>query len=166
MPLEKKTAANAAIFLYVCLVFDDLQNLHGASLGTDAAGDALRSRAAFLQNHDLHGASFHALTTGNTQLLVDHVDTGLGILGDGAVLTDLHALAALDAGHGLGIAGLVGADLDGAEGHIELLIECLRASLDTLQACHALLIFLNGQFFHKRIYPFYIFMIFYYNASR
>ena len=157
MPLEKKTAANAAIFLYVCLVFDDLQNLHGASLGTDAAGDALRSRAAFLQNHDLHGASFHALTTGNTQLLVDHVDAGLGILGDSTSLTSLHALAALDADHGLGIAGLVGADLNAAEGDIKFLIECFRASLYTLQTSHALLIFLNGKLFHKTIYPFYIY---------
>ena len=157
MSLEKKMAANAAIFLYVCLVFDDLQDLHGASLGTDAAGDALGSRAAFLQNHDLHGASFHALTTGNTQLLVDHVDAGLGILGDSTSLTSLHALAALDADHGLGIAGLVGADLNAAEGDIKFLIECFRASLYTLQTSHALLIFLNGKLFHKTIYPFYIY---------
>ena len=149
---------------YVCLALDNFQNLHGASLSTDAAGDALGSRAAFLQDHNLHGAGFHALAAGNAQLLVDHVDTGLGILGDGTVLTDLHALAALDTSHGLSLASLVGTNLDGAEGDIEFLIEGFGTSLNTLQASHALFIFLDGEFFHKRTYPFYIFMIFYYSV--
>ena len=148
-------AADATICLYVSLVFDDLQDLHGTSLCTDAAGDALGSRAAFLQNHNLHGASLNALTTGNTQLLVDHVDTGLGILSDGTSLTGLHALAALDADHGLGIASLIGTNLNAAESDIKFLIECLRAGLYALQTCHALLILLNGKLFHKTFYPFY-----------
>ena len=147
-------AALAAICKYVSLVFDDLQHFHGASLGTDAAGDALGGGAAFLQDHNLHGAGFHALAAGNAELLVDHVDTGLGILGDGTGLADLHALTALDAGHGLGLACLVGADLNSAEGDIKFLVESFGASLNTLQAGHALFIFLNGQFLHKNIYPF------------
>ena len=149
-------AALAAICKYVSLVFDDLQHFHGASLGTDAAGDALGGGAAFLQDHNLHGAGFHALAAGNAELLVDHVDTGLGILGDGTGLTDLCALAALNTSHGLCVASLIGTDLNCAESHIELLVECLRAGLNALQASHALLVFLNGQFFHKRTYPFYI----------
>ena len=84
------------------LLFDDLQNIHGASLDADAAGDALGSRALGLQNHDLHGANLHALAAGDALLLIDHVDAGLGVLGDCLMLTDLHALAALDADIGLG----------------------------------------------------------------
>ena len=148
-------AAKQPSVFYVSLGLDDLQNFHGACLSTDAAGDALGSRAAFLQNHDLHGASLNALTTGNAQLLVDHVDTGLGVLSDSTSLTDLHALATLDADHGLGIASLVGANLNAAESNIEFLIECLRTGLYALQTSHALLILLNGKLFHKSIYPFY-----------
>ena len=143
--------------IYVGLAFDDFQDLHGASLGADATSNALRGSAAFLQDHNLHGAGFHALAARNTELLINHVDAGLGILGNSTMLTNLHALATLDASHGLGLASLVGADLDGAECHIKFLIECFGASLNALQTSHALFIFLNSQFLHKRIYPFYIF---------
>jgi hypothetical protein len=146
------------------LLFYDFQDLHGTGLDADATSDALAGGTAFLQDHNLHGAGLDTLAAGNAQLLVDHVDAGLGILSDGASLANLGALAALDTGHGLGIASLVGANLDGAEGHIEFLIECLGTSLNALQASHAFFIFLNGQFFHKRTYPFYIFMILHYNA--
>ena len=47
------------------LLFNDLQDLHGASLHADAAGDALRNRRLFLMYHDLHGADGHASATAN-----------------------------------------------------------------------------------------------------
>ena len=131
------------------LLFDDFQNLHGAGLDTDAAGDALGSGILGLQNHDLHGAGFHALAAADTQLLVDHVNAGLGILGDSAVLTDLHALAALDAGHGLGTVAL-GNDLDAGIIGVEFLVEGFGAGLNALQASHTFRIFLNNELLHKR----------------
>ena len=83
------------------LLFNDFQQLHWASFDTNTAGDALGGRIFGLQNHDLHGTGFHALAAADAVLLVDHVHTGLGILGDGIMLTDLGAFTALDAGHGL-----------------------------------------------------------------
>jgi hypothetical protein len=130
------------------LLLDDFQDLHGASLDTDAAGNALGGRCFRLQDHDLHGAGFHALAAGNALLLVDHVDTGLGVLGDGLMLASLHALAALNADHGLGSIALC-SDLNAGQIGIEFLIKCLRASLNALQASHALGIFLNSQLFHN-----------------
>ena len=133
--------------IYVELLLDDFQNLHGASLDTDAASNALGSGVAFLQNHDLGGANFHTLATGNTLLLVDHVNTGLGILGNGLVFADLHALAALDADVGLCCIALCD-DADAGQILVKLLIECLGASLNALQASHALLALLDSQLFH------------------
>ena len=89
------------------LLFDDLQQFHGASLDTNAAGDALGHRIAFPMNHNLHGAYLNTLAAANALLLVDHVHAGLGVLGDGFMLTGTHALAALDAHIGLCNAGLV-----------------------------------------------------------
>ena len=131
------------------LLFDDLQDLHGASLDTDAAGDALGNRILILLDHDLEGAGFLALAAANAQLLVDHVHTGLGVLGDGTVLTGLHTLAALDADHGLG-TGTLGNDLDAGQIGIEFLVECLGAGLDALQAGHTLSIFIDSQLLHSR----------------
>ena len=88
------------------LFLDDLQDLHGASLYADAAGNALGSGATNRSNHDLHGASFCAFAAGGAELLVDHIHTGLRILGNCTGLTDLSALTALDAGHGLCAASL------------------------------------------------------------
>ena len=99
--------------------------------------------------HDLHRAGSHTSTATNTQLLVDHVHAGLGILGDGAMLAGAHALAALDADIGLGLTVLAGDDLDAAEGHIIGLIKCLGTSLNALQAGHASLIFLNSELLHN-----------------
>ena len=140
------------------LLFHNLQHFHGANLGTDAAGNALGSRAIGLHDHNLHGASLNTLTAGNTQLLVDHVHAGLGVLGDSASLTGLHALTTLDADSGLGFAGLVGADLNGAEGHVKFLIECFGASLNTLQASHALGIFLNSELLHREKSPLFMYL--------
>ena len=149
---------NAGHFRWLGLLFDDLQNLHGTGLDADAAGDALGSRVLFLQDHDLHGAGLDALAAGNTQLLVDHVNAGLGVLGDVAVLTDLGALAALDASLRLG-TGALGNDLDAAEILMELLIECVRAGTDTLQACHAFGIFLDSELLHNENSPFMYFLL-------
>ena len=131
------------------LLFDDLQDFHGAGLDTDAAGDALGSRAALGHNHDLHGANFHTLAAGDALLLVDHVNAGLGVLGDGLVFTDLHALAALDADIGLSGTVLLN-DVDAAQSHIVNLIESLGTGLDTLQASHAFCAFYNSELLHKR----------------
>ena len=98
--------------------------------------------------HNLHGADFHALAALDAQLLVDHVNAGLGVLGDGTMLAGLHALAALNADHGLCVAILTGNDLDAGVHGIVLLVKGRRAGLSTLQTCHALGIFLNGELLH------------------
>ena len=113
------------------LLFHDLQDLHGASLYADAAGDALGGGAVFGHDHDLHGAGFHALAAGGAQLLIDHVHAGLGVLGDGTGLADLSALAALDAGHGLSACAL-GNDLDAAQIRVEFFVESVGAGTDAL----------------------------------
>jgi hypothetical protein len=67
------------------------------------------------------------------------------------MLTGLHALAALNAHHGLSSAVLTGNDLDAGIVGMELLVECLRAGLNALQASHTLGILLNGQLLHRMI---------------
>ena len=135
------------------LFFNDLQDLHGTNLGTDAAGNALGRGAAFLQDHNLHGADLNTLAAGNTQLLVDHVHTGLGILGNSAMLADLCTLAALDAGHGL-CTGSLCSDLDAGIVGMELLVESIRASPDTLQTSHTFCTFFNHELLHNRGFSF------------
>ena len=100
--------------------------------------------------HNLHGADLDTLAALHTQLLVDHVNTGLGVLGDSTVLTSLHALAALDADHRLRLAVLAGNDLDAGVDGIGLLVESLRASLHALQTSHTFGIFLNSELLHGR----------------
>ena len=146
---HKKKRQPKLPFLKIQLLFDDLQDFHGASLDTDAAGDALGSGATLGHNHDLHGANLHALAAGDALLLVDHVNAGLGVLGDGLVFTDLHALAALDADIGLGGAVLAGDDLDAGLGDVIDLIERFGAGLNTLQAGHAFGTLLDSQLFHN-----------------
>ena len=136
------------------LLLDDLQHFHGAGLYTDAAGDALGHGILGLVNHDLHGANLDALTATNAVLFADHVDTGLGILGNGIVLTDLHALATLNADVGLGTAGLTGNDLDAGIIGMELLVESLRASLNALQTSHTFHIFLYSKLLHNKGFSF------------
>ena len=140
----KKQPENRLLFKKK-LLLDDLQDLHGASLDTDAAGDALGSRILGLQDHDLGGTDFHTLAAGNTLLLVDHVHAGLGVLGDCLVFTNLGALATLDADHGLS-AGTLGNDLDAGQIGVELLIECFGASLDAFQTSHTL-----GTLFYNKL---------------
>ena len=134
------------------LLLDDLQDLHGAGLHADAAGDALGGCAVLGSDHNLHGADLHALAASGAELLVDHIDTGLGVLGNSTSLANLSALAALDAGHGLCSTVLLN-DTDAGQIFIEFLVESHRTSTHTLQACHALNIFLNGKSFHNDIFP-------------
>ena len=137
---------------YVELLLDDLQDLHGASLDTDAAGDTLSGRTVFGSDHNLHGANLNALAAGGTELLVDHVNTGLGILGDSTSLTDLCALTALDADHRLCFALLL-YDLDAGQILMELLIESGGTCVNTLQACHALAALFNTKLLHSKVSP-------------
>jgi len=130
------------------LLLHDLQDLHGACLDADAAGDALGNGVLVLLDHDLHGADLDTLAAADALLLVDHVDTGLGVLGDGLMLTDLHALTALDADHGLGAGALCG-DLDAGQILVKVLIESNGAGPDTLEASHTLGILLNREFLHS-----------------
>ena len=147
--MQKEKAAKSCLFLNNQLLLDDLQDLHGASLDTDAAGQALGGRTLLGQNHNLHGAGLNALTAADALLLVDHVNTGLGVLSDGFMLAGTHALAALDTDVGLGSASLLN-NLDAAEGHVVHLIKSLGTSLDTLQASHAFCALLNSELLHKR----------------
>ena len=130
------------------LLLDDLQDLHGAGLDADAAGDALGSGSALVVDHELEGAGLDALAAAVAKLLVDHVDTGLGVLGDGTGLTGLGTQTALGADLGLGSA-LALHDLDAGLGDVVDLVESLGASLDTLQAGHALGTLLDGKLLHR-----------------
>ena len=93
------------------LFLHDFQQFHRACFDADAAGNALGSGAAFLEHDHVHGAGFGALAAADALLLVDHVHAGLGVLGDGLVLTGTHTLAALNAGIGL-CTGTLGHDAD------------------------------------------------------
>ena len=130
------------------LLLDDLQDLHGAGLDTDAAGDALGSGGTLaVGDNQTEGAGLGALAAAGAQLLADHVHAGLGILGDGTVGAGLGAQTALGADLGLGSA-LALHDLDAGLGDIIDLVESLGASLDTLQAGHALGALLERQLLH------------------
>ncbi len=130
------------------LLLDDLQDLHGAGLDADAAGDALGSRSVLVLDDQAEGAGLGALAAAGAELLADHVNAGLGVLGDGTVGASLGAQTALGADLGLGSA-LALHDLDAGLGDIILLVESLGASLDALQAGHALGALLDGQLLHK-----------------
>ena len=99
--------------------------------------------------HDLHGADLHTLATADAVLLVDHINAGLRILGDRTVLTSLHALAALDAGHRLSSSSFCH-DLDAGIVGVELLVKRLRACTHALQASHAFNILFDSELLHNR----------------
>ena len=148
------------------LLFDDLQQFHGASLDTDAAGDALGHRIAFPMNHNLHGAYLNTLAAANALLLVDHVHAGLGVLSNGLMLANLHALAALDAYIGLGAFTLCN-NLDAGIVLMEFLVESLGAGSNALQAGHTGNVLLNREFLHRRGFSFmYILFVPYYTIFR
>ena len=145
---QKNAHGKPWAFIGKILLFDDLQDFHGAGLDTNAASDALGNRRLFLMYHDLHGAGLHTSAAANAQLLVDHVNAGLGVLGNSTMLTGLHALAAGDAGHRL-CAGALGNDLDAAEIGIKFLIESFGAGLDALQASHTFGTLFNSELLHN-----------------
>ena len=71
------------------LLFDDFQNLHGAGLYADTAGDALGgNRRVLCLDHNMEGAGFHTLAAANAELLIDHIDA-LCVLSDGTGLTGM-----------------------------------------------------------------------------
>ena len=142
----------------VCsLLFHDLQDLHGADLSADTAGDTLGGGAVGRHDHDLHRANLNTLAAGGAQLLVDHIHAGLGILGDGTSFTNLGTLTALNAGHGLGTAAL-GNDLDAGQVRIEFLIKRVGTGTDTLQTSHALGALLNHKLLHIKKNPLFFFI--------
>ena len=132
---------------WIRLLLDDLQDLHGAGLGADAAGDALGGGSILVLHDQTEGASLGALAAAGAELLVDHVHAGLGVLGDGALLAGTHALAALHTGIHLDGAVLFN-DLDAGLIGIEFLVESVGASTDALQTSHTSFALLNSQFFH------------------
>ena len=134
------------------LLFYDFQNFHGASLDANTTGDALCGRTFRRLDHNLHGANLNALATRGTQLLIDHVHTGLGILGDGAGFANLFALTALDTGHGFR-TGTLGNDLNARQVFIEFFEECSGTGTNALQAGHTFHILFDGKLFHKDINP-------------
>ena len=140
------------------LLLDDLQDLHGAGLDADAAGDALGSGGVLVGDDQTEGAGLGALAAAGAELLVDHVHAGLGILGDGTIGAGLGAQTALGADLGLGSA-LALHDLDAGLGDIVLLVESLGASLDALQAGHALGALFDGQLLHRNRSPFQSYII-------
>jgi hypothetical protein len=73
------------------------------------------------------------------------------------MLTSLFTLATLDADHGLSVTGLVGANLDRAEGHIKFLIECFGTGLNALQASHALGVLFNSKLLHTKKSPLFLY---------
>ena len=154
------------VFFVIELLFDDLQDLHGTSLDTDAAGDALGGGILGLQDHNLHGAGLDALTATDALLLVDHVNASLRVLSNGFMLTDLCALATLDTGHRL-CTGALCHDLNAGQILVEFLIKGSGTSVHTLQTCHALCVLFNHEFLHNKGYSFsYVFSKAYYTSSK
>ena len=147
--IKKEQFCNCS-FRCTKLLLHDLQDLHGASLCADAAGNALGSRALALHDHNLHGACLDTLAAADTQLLIDHVNTGLGVLSDSTMLTGSHALTALDAGIGL-CAGTLCNDLDAGQIGVKFLVESGGASLDTLQASHTFSTLIDNELLHNEI---------------
>jgi hypothetical protein len=133
------------------LLFFNFQDAHRTSLGANTAGNALGHGILLLMYHHLGRTYFHTLTATDTQLLVDHIDAGLGILADRAMGAGAHAFAALYAGLDLGFA-LVVHDLYAALGRIKLLVEGLGAGPDAAQARHALNVFIGYKLLH-RLFP-------------
>ena len=150
---QKRTAPFEAVRQKPELFFDDFQHTHGAGLDADPAGNALGSGVFGFQNQHLHGAGFHTLAAADAVLLVDHINAGLGILGNGIMLAGSHALAVLDAGVGL-CAGALGNNFNAAQVLMKFLVEGFGTCADTFQAGHALYVFLHRELFHGKMNPF------------
>jgi hypothetical protein len=76
------------------------------------------------------------------------------------MLTDLSALAALDADHRLSLALLLH-DLDAGQVLMELLIESGGTCVNTLQTCHALSALFNSKLLHYKESPLLIIRLYY-----
>jgi len=143
--IKKRLISQPLIF---ALLLFNFQNAHRTSLGANAAGNALGNGILLLMYHHLGGANFHALAAADAELLVDHINTGLGVLCDSTVFTDLHTFAALNAGHRLGRAVLFH-DTNAGIVLVEFLIKSYRASTYAFQASHTRCIFFYYKFLHK-----------------
>ena len=131
----------------------DLENVHRASLGADAAGDALGSVALRGIQHDqAERADGNALTAAVAELFVDAVNAGLLILGDSAFGAGTSAFSALNAGLRSGSAFLID-DLDVGFVGMELLIVSFGTGTHARQASHALHGFLRGKLLHNYCPP-------------
>lgn len=109
------------------------QDIHGAGLGAEAAGDTFAGcGGSGGHDHDVHGTGLHAFAAAHALLLVDHVHA-LGILADGALRAGARALAAHDAAHDLWLPIRLGGDADAAQIGIKGLVEGLGAGADTAQ---------------------------------
>ena len=126
----KKSRAESPGF-GISLLFYDFQNFHGARLHANTAGDTLGDGILALVNHNLHGANLYALAAADASFLVDHVNAGLGILGNSIMLTSLHALTALNAHIGL-CTGTLCNNLNGRVIRMKFLIKSLGAGTHTL----------------------------------
>ena len=130
---KKELPFKAVLLICVNLAFDDFENIHGASLYAEAAGDALSS--GVFVNNDLEGADFSTLAAANAELLINNVNA-LSVLLDRACFTNLSALTALDADHGLGFAVLFD-NLDSGLIGIKYLIVSFGTCTDASEASHA-----------------------------
>ena len=131
----------------------DLENVHRASLGADAAGGALGGVGLVRSLHDqAEGADAHALAAAVAELAADHVNAGLLILGDSALGAGTSAFSALNAGLRSGSALLID-DLDVGFVGMELLIVSFGTGTHARQASHALHGFLRGKLLHNYCPP-------------
>ena len=134
-------------FSLCTLLLDNFEDFHGAGLDTNTTGDALGSNGRILGlDQNMERANILALATANTELLVDHVNA-LGVLGNGAMLTDSGAFAALHANHWLGLALKIH-NLDAGLILMEFLVERIGTCTHTFQTGHAFCALLNRQLFH------------------
>jgi hypothetical protein len=100
----------------------------------------------------MEGTSLCALTAGGAQLLINHINTGLGILSDRTVLTSLHAFATLDTCHRL-CAALPLNYANTRQIGIKGLMESIGTCANALKARHTLNILFNSKFFHLGYLP-------------
>ena len=146
-PFGQQQGNQTMVALQRILLLNDLQKLHGACLNANAAGDTLAGRTFSGGNHNLHGAYLCALAAGGAKLLVDHVHTGLGVLRNSTGLANLHALATLDASHGLSLVSFR-YNTDAGKIFIKLFVESRGTCANAFQAGHTLNILLYGKSLH------------------
>lgn len=130
------------------MLFNYLQNFHGALLGAYAAGYAFAGEGIGIGlDHDAHRAGGNAFAALSAELFVYHVHA-LGILGDSSGGADLGTFAALNAGLDHRGTVFLLTQCYAREVGVELLIKCGRAGNHTLQTCVAGRLVLYFQLFH------------------